>query len=1062
MSILHSPLPFRTPLSLLSLLAAPGMAIATGPLSYNKDIRPILSENCFNCHGPDSASRKAGLRLDSFEAATAANKDGMVSLVPGKSDVSEVIKRALSKDPDEIMPPPESHKTLQPEQIATLQRWINEGAAYEPHWSFIAPVRPALPAVADPASIKNPIDQFVLATLEANQLKPSPEADRRTLIRRASLDLTGLPPEPAMVEAFLNDPDPQAYEKVVDRLLASPAWGEHRTRYWLDYARYADTHGIHFDNYREMWPYRQNVTEAFNRNQPFDQFTIEQIAGDLLPDRTLDQQIASGFNRCNITTNEGGAIAEEYLVLYARDRVEATSAVWLGLTTGCAVCHDHKFDPVSQKEFYQLAAFFNNTTQNAMDGNIAETPPMVVVPPKDDLSRWDALTGELAGTQKKVEERQQLARPEFDAWLASTTPDYFQAKQGTGDFKLQIPLEESAGQTVTANTPTGTLTAPAPAGIAAEPGPVNGKGYRITPGATVEFPGNDGFERDQPFSFGTWLRMPKDGPSGSVFARMDEGRDFRGWDLYLENGRIGTHLISKWPSDAIKVVTKKPIAPDTWQHVFVTYNGSGKAGGVSIYLNGALQPLKIDADGLKNSLQGDTPFKLGQRKEGSRTDGIVLQDVRLYNRQLPDGEVASLARAPQFASILAKPAAQRSKEELQSVFDWYLLTLDEPSLNLKQHLAKLDEEKAAIRARSAVTHVMQEKESEAEAFLLLRGAYDKRGDRVTPATPAVLPAMPGELPRNRLGLAQWLLRPEHPLTARVTVNRFWQEIFGTGLVSSSGDFGITGELPTHPALLDWLSVEFREKGWNVKELFRLIVTSATYRQQAHFSPELAAKDPTNKLLARGPRFRMDAEMVRDYALSTSGLLVHKIGGPSVRPYQPDGLWDAVAMPESNTRLYKADAGEGLYRRSMYTFWKRAAPPASMDNFNAPARENCTVKRERTNTPLQALNTLNDIQFIEAARVLAQHVLKEGGPTPISRLTYLSQRVLSRPFTDDEQVILIASLINLMRDYEAAPEEAKKLITTGATQPADGIAAPELAAWTLIANQVLNLDETLNK
>ena len=1056
------PLPLLLGFSLLPLMVPSAMAAPTGPLSYNRDIRPILSDNCFSCHGPDSASRKAGLRLDSFASATAANKDGFVSLIPGKAEESEIIKRALSKDPDEIMPPPESHKVLKPEQVETLRRWINEGAKYEAHWSFIAPQRPALPAVSQPAWVKNPIDHFVLASLDAAQLQPSPEADRRTLVRRVSLDLTGLPPEPVLVENFVSDPDPLAYDKLVDRLLSSPSWGEHRTRYWLDYARYADTHGIHFDNYREMWHYRQNVTEAFNRNQPFDQFTVEQIAGDLLPNRTLDQQIASGFNRCNITTNEGGAIAEEYLVLYARDRVEATSAVWLGLTTGCAVCHDHKFDPVSQKEFYQLAAFFNNTTQSAMDGNIAETPPMVIVPPQEDRTRWEAVGAALTQAQQKVEARQKSARPEFDTWLARTGPEYFQGQKITGDYRLHIPLNEAEGQTVSALSPSGPLQAPSPAGIGAEPGPVDGKGYRITAGATVEFPGNDGFEWDKPFSFGSWVKIPKNGPTGSLFARMDERNGFRGWDLFIENGKPATHLISKWNDDAIKVVAKKPIEAEKWQHVFVTYDGSGKAAGVSLYVNGKVEAKKIEIDALKNTIQSDTPLKLGQRKEASRTDGVMLQDVRLYNRALPAAEVSLLAHSPQLAKILAKPADQRGKEDMQQVFDWYLLTLDGPSLALKQELADLDEEKAGIRARSAVTHVMQEKGGEAEAFVLMRGAYDKRGDRLTPATPAILPAMAPELPRNRLGLAQWLLRPEHPLTARVTVNRFWQEVFGTGLVSSSGDFGITGELPTHPGLLDWLSVEFREKGWNVKELFRLIVSSATYRQQSHVSPEMAAKDPANKLLARGPRFRMDAEMVRDYALTTSGLLVHKIGGPSVRPYQPDGIWDAVAMPESNTRNYKADTGEGLYRRSMYTFWKRAAPPASMDTFNAPARENCTVKRERTNTPLQALNTLNDIQFIEAARVLAQRLLKEGGPTVISRLNLMARRVLSRDFTPDEQVILIASLINLTKEYEAAPGEAEKLITTGETKPDSSLPAPELAAWTLLANQVLNMDEALNK
>ena len=1044
------------------LLSTAASANLGSPLSYNRDIRPILSENCFNCHGPDSASRKAGLRLDSFEAAVAPNKDGFTSLVPGKAMESEIIKRALSQDPDEIMPPPESHKTLKPEQIEILKRWIDQGAVYEPHWSFIAPVRPALPAVSQPTWVKNPIDLFVLSDLDAARLPASPEADRRTLARRVSLDLTGLPPQPALVENFVSDPDPQAYEKLVDRLLATPAWGEHRTRYWLDYARYADTHGIHFDNYREMWHYRQNVTEAFNRNQPFDQFTIEQIAGDLLPNRTLDQQIASGFNRCNITTNEGGAISEEYLVLYARDRVEATSAVWLGLTTGCAVCHDHKFDPVSQKEFYQLAAFFNNTTQNAMDGNIADTPPMVIVPPVEDRARWDAVNVSFAAAQQKADARKMAFVTDFAAWLTTATPDLFTAQLAASDAVLHVPLDEPEGTVIHASTPSGKLETVASAGIAAEDGPVRGKSYRTAAGTTVAFPNSDGFERDQPFSYGAWVKIPKDSPSGSLFARMDDEQNYRGWDLYLEGGRVGAHLISQWPEDALKIVARNPLVAEQWQHVLVTYAGTGTAAGVTIYVNGVAQASDAHVDALKGSLAGTTELKLGQRRHGSRIDGVGLQDVRLYRRLLPAPEVLSLATAPLLAKTLTKPADQRSPEEIATLANWYLVTLDAPYAALQQEVAKLDSEKSALRARSAVSHVMQEKDSEAEAFVLARGAYDQRGERLTPATPAVLPAMAADLPRNRLGLAQWLLRPEHPLTARVTVNRFWQEVFGSGLVSSSGDFGITGDAPTHPALLDWLAVEFREKGWNVKELFRLIVTSATYRQQSNATPEMAVKDPTNKWLSRGPRFRMDAEMVRDYALSTAGLLVDKIGGPSVRPYQPEGIWDAVAMPESNTRNYVADNGEGLYRRSMYTFWKRSAPPASMDNFNAPARENCTIKRERTNTPLQALNTLNDIQFIEAARVLAQHLLQDKEASVIGRLNALARRVLSRDFTPDEQVILIASLTNLTREYEGAPEEATKLTTTGATPPDAALPPVTLAAWTLIANQVLNLDEALNK
>ncbi|MES2709159.1 MAG: DUF1553 domain-containing protein [Verrucomicrobiota bacterium] len=1042
--------------------AAPG---ADSPLSYNRDIRPIISENCFNCHGPDSASRKAGLRLDSFESATTPNSDGVAAIIPGKPDESELVKRLLSKDPDEIMPPAEIHKVMKPEQIAMMRRWVAEGAAYEPHWSFIVPSRSAPPSVGHPEWARNPIDSFILATLDENHLAPAPEADRRTLARRLSLDLTGVPPEPALVEAFVADPDPQAYEKLVDRLMASPAWGQHRARYWMDYARYADTHGIHFDNYREMWPYRQWVIGAFNANMPFDQFTVEQLAGDLLPDRTLDQQIASGFNRCNITTNEGGAIAEEYVVLYARDRTEATSQVWMGLTTGCAVCHDHKFDPIRQKDFYALSAFFNNTTQAAMDGNVANTPPAVTVPLETDRARWDALPGVIGEAQRKIAARREAAKTEFTTWLAATGPDYFQEKPETRNFRLRLPLEEEKGTLLTALTPgvEPEVQVLVDKGIGAEAGPVSGRAYQVTAGSTVALPLKDNFERDKPFSYGAWVKLPRENVNGALFARMEEiDKNYRGWDLWMENGRVGSHIISRWPSDCLKAVTQKPLKINAWQHVFLTYDGSGKAAGLKIYVDGESLPLRIDNDSLKSTLAGTAPFKLGQRRDVSRIDSLALQDVRIYNRQLTADDVSSLSRSPKLAVILAKSADQRSPEETASLYEWYLTSRDEPFTALNRELAALEKEKEDIRQRGSVSLVMQEKDSEAQAYLLARGEYDKRGERLTPATPPALPPMADSLPRNRLGLSRWLLQPDNPLTARVTVNRFWQEIFGAGLVRTAGDFGISGEQPSHPALLDWLAVEFREKGWDMKHLYRLLVTSATYRQQAVMTAEKIAKDPANRLLSRGPRFRMDAEMVRDSALGVSGLLVDKIGGPSVRPYQPDGVWEAVAMPGSDTRDYKADNGANLYRRSLYTFWKRSAPPASMDNFNAPAREACTVRRERTNTPLQALNTLNDIQFVEAARVLAEHTLKQGGPTTLSRLNFMAGRVLSRPFRPEEQVILVASLINLTKDYETVPEEAKKLITTGQAKPDPALPPAELAAWTLIANQVMNLDEALNK
>ena len=1012
-------------LALLTLCA--GATIAADPLEYNRDVRPILSENCFRCHGPDSASRKADLRLDRREVAVEAGV-----IVPGDPAGSELIARINSTDKHEVMPPRSSHKSLTAAQKEILSRWIAAGAEYQPHWSLIAPKRPEPPAVKDGAWPRTPIDRFVLAKLEAHGLRPAPEADRRTLARRLSLDLIGLPPAPAEVDAFVADPAPDAYEKLVDTLLASPRWGEHRGRSWLDAARYADTHGIHFDNYREMWSYRDWVINAFNRNMPFDRFTVEQLAGDLLPNRTVEQQIASGFNRCNITTNEGGAIDEEYLVLYARDRTETVSQVWLGLTTGCAVCHDHKFDPISQREFYELAAFFNNTTQRAMDGNVKDTPPTVFLPAPADRGRWEALPGELATARQQAETRKKEAHPDFDRWLAAVDPATFGTTSvPTADLRLHE------------------LRGPRDDSTASTPGP--------------EFAAAGDFEKDQAFSYGAWVKLPKPGQSGAIAARMDDQHDFRGWDLWVENNRIGTHIISKWPADALKVVANTPeLKPGVWTHVFVTYDGSAKQEGVKVYVDGKPQPTGIQANNLTGTIRTTVPLKVGQRHTSSRLEGTAVNDLYIYGRALSAAEVEQIAGNSRVATLVAKPAAQRSEAEVNELYEWWLSTLDGPTRELRSRLTALEREQADLKVRGTVAHVMQERTEPPMAYLLFRGEYDKRRDPVKPATPAALPPMTPELPRDRLGFAQWLLRPEHPLTARVTVNRFWQELFGVGLVRTAGDFGVSGELPSNPELLDWMAVEFRESGWDVKRFFRLLVLSAAYRQSAAVTPEKLEKDPANRLVSRGPRYRMDAEMVRDYALASSNLLSARVGGPSVRPYQPDGVWEAVAMPGSDTRDYRRDTGEALYRRSMYTLWKRAAPPASMDIFNAPNRETCTVRRERTNTPLQALVTLNDPQFVEAARHLAHVALKEGGAATETRVELMAKRLLARPLRPEETRIVGASLDELLSHYRAHPEDAAKLLAVGESKADPALDAPTLAAWTMLANELMNLDEVLNK
>ncbi|TWU21973.1 DUF1553 domain-containing protein [Bythopirellula polymerisocia] len=1041
----------------LLFLGIASVSFASEPLQYNRDIRPILFDSCIACHGPDSASREADLRLDLREEAIDAG-----AIVPGDPESSELIRRIHAEDEAERMPPIETKKTLTVEQIETLSRWIREGAEYEPHWSFIPPVKPELPEVKNSWWVRNPIDHFVAARLESEGLAPASEADRRTLARRLSLDLTGLPPSPEVVEEFVNDSSKDAYENLVDQLLESPHWGEHRGRYWLDVARYADTHGIHFDNFREMWSYRDWVIDAFNKNMPFDEFTIENLAGDLLPNATLEQKIGSGFNRCNITTNEGGAISEEYNVLYARDRTETTAVTWMGLTAGCAVCHDHKFDPLKQREFYELSAFFNNTTQAAMDGNIKDTPPVVVVPQDEDQQRWDEVRDTLAQVRQDMDSRRQVARQEFDTWVVSgqrIEPENEMPQEG---LQFHAAFDEG-GEQFSYFVKGEKREISKPQNLVWRDGPTGKNAAYLEGGQILEVSEVGKFKKKQPFGVSLWIKVPANDGSGAVLARMEDGVRHQGWDLWLQGRRIGSHFIQKWPQNAIKVLTKKQLPADEWTHVSVVYDGSMKAAGFKIYINGLAQEVQVEADTLVHdeSTHSDVPFKIGQRDKGAPISGVTLSDVRVYERELNSQDVTTLASRVIFA-VLDKPIEDRKPAELDALYDWWLGNRDIQYPQLVQQNDALQREEQEIVARGTVAHIMQERDEAAAAFVLNRGEYDQRGEEVQPGTPAMLPPFDEDLPRNRLGLAKWLLDPAHPLTARVIVNRFWQDVFGTGLVKTSGDFGVSGQLPSHPELLDWLAVDFRESGWDVKRLFKQLVMSATYRQSAAITPEKLDRDPDNRLLSRGPRFRMDAEMVRDYALEASGLLVEKIGGPSVRPYQPPGVWEAVAMIGSNTRDYQQDEGDALYRRSMYTFWKRSAPPASMDIFNAPAREQCTTLRERTNTPLQALVTLNDPQFVEAARILASQALHQAGQQFNERVQWIAEKLLSRHFRDEELAVVQASYDQLSTHYESHAEEAKELIAVGESPTDETMPATELAAWTMTVNQLMNLDEVLNK
>ena len=958
------------------------------------------------------------------------------------------------------MPPEDSGKKLSPEQIDLLRRWIAEGAQWQGHWSLITPKRPEIPKVKQNDWASNPIDDFILARLQAEGLNPSEEADRRSLIRRVTFDLTGLPPELKEVEDFVNDKSADAYEQVVDRLLSSPRYGEHMARFWLDAARYGDTHGLHLDNYREMWPYRDWVVQAFNQNMPFDQFTTEQLAGDLLPNATLSQRVASGFNRCNVTTSEGGSIQEEVYVRNVTDRVETTGSVFMGMTFGCAVCHDHKYDPITSKDFYQLFAFFNSLDGNALDGNKKDHPPVERVPLPGQKERLDQVVGQLAALVSQMKARDEAASAEFDAWLTKAEAGASESSIPTEGLIAHYPLDETDG-TETTNSVSPEAKG-AFKGLPIRVDGKSGKALKFDPNSYVELGDVGRFERTDSFSYGAWVKTPGT-TTGAAIARMDDGGGHRGYDLYLVNKKVAMHLIHQWSGDALKVTTKQDVLkPNVWHHLFVTYDGSSKSKGVMIYVDGKPQPFDVNNDTLKGTTITETPLLLGRRNPGSPFKAGEVDEVRLYNRLLTSSEVATLAGTDPIAPILKIARQKRSAEQQKTLRTHYLENVDSAYEQLKAQHAKLAAEKTKIEGQSATTLVFKELKEPRQAYLLVRGQYDKRGDKVERVTPSAFPPMAEGLPRDRLGLAKWLTSPQHPLMSRVTVNRFWQQCFGTGIVKTSEDFGSQGEFPSHPALLDYLAVNFRESGWNVKGLMKQIVMSSTYRQDSRVTKAALEKDPENRLLARGPRFRLDAEMLRDQALTFSGLLVNKLGGPSVKPPQPDGLWKAVGYSGSNTVKFTADTGEKIYRRSMYTFWKRTAPPPTMNAFDAPSRESCSMRRERTNTPLQALLMMNEQQYFESGRHLAERAMKEGGANPEQWIGYMFTRATCR----QPDVQEAASLLDLYREnlaeYKSDSEAAKKLIAVGNTAPSAALDPVELAALAMVSNLILNLDEVVTK
>jgi hypothetical protein len=1032
---------------------------AAPPISFNSDIRPILADNCFSCHGPDEKRRETLFHFDTREGALA--QAGII--VPGDAARSLLIEHVTDPDPTQRMPPPDSgHAPLTARQIELLRRGIDEGAKWDTHWAYTPPTRPELPAVTDPGWVRNSIDRFILARLEREGLKPSPEADRTTLLRRVTYDLSGLPPTPAEVDAFLNDRSPDAYEKRVDALLRSPRYGERMAVPWLDAARYADTHGYHIDSLRGMWPWRDWVISAFNRNLPFDQFTIEQLAGDLLPQSTRDQRIASGFNRNHMINFEGGAIAEEYQVEYVVDRVEATSSAFMGLTMGCARCHSHRYDPISQKEFYQFYAFFNNLPERGLDGQTGNAAPLLPLPSPAQQKKLDELDAAIETRRLALSDA--IVAPVQAAWERTLSPGVAPDETAglTAHYELDGGFSDISGRYQHGRTIVGDPTFGA--------GKI-GRAVSFDGDSEVSFGNVGAFDRSDPFSLAVWLRATGNQPM-AVFQKLDE-QPRRGYEWLLDDvvlvgiqkwaARLTITLASDAAGGALQIRTRQRLRLGDWYHVTLTYDGSGKASGLVLYVDGKAFETDVVRDTLAGSIAADAPLRIGSKTLGKPFIG-QLDDLRLYSRALTPDQIEQLAIHYAPRVIVSGVLGKRSTAEAASVRDYFLTyAAPLPLRTLHAELTTLRTQKQDLEKVIPTAMVMSEMKTPRDTFVLARGDYRNPTEKVQPGVPAMLPALPKDVPPDRLALARWLVDPGHPLTARVAVNRFWQMYFGTGIVKTQENFGVQGEPPVHPELLDWLATEFIRTGWDMRALQRLIVTSATYRQSSNVTPALLERDPENRLLARASRVRLPAEMIRDMALSVAGLLNGEIGGPSVFPYQPKGLWEEMAFGEGfSAQSYEQSHGPDLYRRGMYTFWKRTVPPASLATFDAPDREKCTARRGLTNTPLQALVLLNDPTYVEAARALAQRALLEGGKDEQSRIDFAFRLATARKPTAKERGVLRALLETQLASFRRDRKAALQLLSVGESPRDTRVDVAELAAWTTIASTILNLDETITR
>jgi len=1045
------------PLAAWGFLSATSWAAVPDRVDFNFHVKPILSDRCFHCHGPDPGNRQADLRLDTPDGlfAAAASGDASHVIQPGALDHSELYRRISAADEELRMPPPESKLSLTADEAAVIRRWIEQGAEWKPHWAFIPLQAVPVPDVRRREWPRNEIDRFVLARLESEGIEPAPQAARPRLIRRVTFDLTGLPPTLDEIDRFLADDSPDAYERLVDRLLASERFGERLAVDWLDAARYADTYGYQADVYRAVWPYRDWVVRAFNTNLPYDQFLTWQLAGDLLPAPTRDQLIATAFNRMHRQTNEGGSIEEEFRVDYVSDRTNTLGAVLLGLTLECARCHDHKYDPISQRNYYQLFSFFNNIDECGLYSHFTDAMPnpTLLLTTDDQQQRLDRLSAQLERAEEQLAVLAQQRREAFEQWLSGARGE--PAIPGLiGDYPFEAieagKLENRAAGDRPAKVFEDPQIVPGRVGMALQ---LSGENNAATPVA-------GDFGRNQPFSIALWINTPDVKQRAVILHRSRAWTDAgsRGYELLLEDGCLSAALIHFWPGNAIRIRTAEPVATGRWVHVVMTYDGSSRAAGLALYVAGRAASCTVVRDNLFKEITGGgtNELTLGQRfRDRGFKDGLV-DELKIFDRSLTAIEAAQIYDGRTLAETLAVPGGELTVAQKRDLFAYYLAHKDPPYREAAAAVSDLRRQRSAVIDPLPELMVMNEMPEPRPTFLLQRGEYDAPGEAVQPGVPDGILPWADDWPANRLGLARWLTDSRHPLTARVAVNRFWQLLFGRGLVATPEDFGSQGRLPSHPELLDSLAMSLVDSGWDVKGLFKRIVTSATYRQGSDCAPETYARDPENVLLARSPRYRLAAELLRDQALFASGLLVARVGGPPVKPYQPAGLWE-----EKSGAKYDRDVGEGSRRRSLYTFWKRTSPPPAMVTLDAAKREVCVVKRATTATPLQALVLLNDPQYVEAARALAERAMIEGSRLE-DRLTFTFRTLTSRHPAAAELAVLQQLFAEQREDFAARPEAVQQFLAIGDHRRNEALDATDLAALAVVAAAVMNVDETVMK